>query len=213
MKSSLISTHPETKPGKLSHRVEIFRYNIASCEMRFIERAERLIHIVYEADGRWLLQGSIPGCGPTCHADLAKVMLEYLLSCEGIRAGSKPTPGSCFSEIVSSRLIGHLRTALPGSSEHELLESALGCLTNSFDAAPEEHFSIDQHSVLLSPCPLCARATEDGVRRMLDSAHRLLGDLYRTTASACLRAQEIAMVDDHRPDAGVMNLYLELKMS
>src|SRR3989304_1429555 len=63
--------------------VLVFQYVVSSTEMRFIERAERRICLGVGTDGGLRLVGESPGCGDACRADLAELLLEYAMSCEG----------------------------------------------------------------------------------------------------------------------------------
>lgn len=202
MKSGRLSTQLNYEPGYLSRNIELFRYNIASCDMRFIERSERIVNLVRKPEGNWCVQGAIPGCGVECESDLALLLLEYLMSCEGAIARGGLSPEHCFSEKVVQSLVAQLQDALPALSNHEVLRETITCIIHSLDDSGSIHQETDRISLLFSSCPLCQKANESGILRCLDQAHDILVDMCLVAVRQLLPDESPSATGQHREDEG-----------
>jgi hypothetical protein len=213
MKSTKISTESNLNPDYLSRRIELFRYNIASCEMRFIERTERVVNLVHIPPAGWSIQGCIPGCGAECEADLAMILLEYLMSCESTLEMQASKPELSLSEQLTRSLSDHLTDLSPGLSHDELAGIAIKCLVHSLDEHAQVRQDPDRITVWFAACPLCVIASESGMHRNIDQAHDLLVDMCRAAVTRLLPEVAVAASGKHGDEKHELELAISLQMN
>ncbi len=162
-----------------SHR-ELFRYIIASGEMRYIERTERLVFLEKIPGEVWLVRGVIPGCGSACDANLAQVILEFIMSCEGLDAETHQAALRLFAQKNGAAIVDHLRTSALIEEVDLILEYSLQCLFRSLGGEFELQSDERHIKVAFGACPLCGLRVESGLQRNGELAHIVLFDLIRT---------------------------------
>lgn len=174
----------------------IFRYVVSSTEMRHIERAERRVYLGAATDGGLRLWGEIAGCGEACHADLAVLLLEFAMSCEG-----SPEPrlwleaSRTFTDQASAAMTAAIIERTPAAGEERArlaLESLLWSMETSASSAPESRSG----RYGFSGCPLCAAATSGGTLRVSDMAHGLFYGLCRATVRNVAPGWSVSGGDD-----------------
>ena len=185
-----------------AHAVPVFQYIVSSTEMRFIERAERRIYLGVGTDGGLRLWGEIPGCGDACRADLAGLLLEYAMSCEGSKEPRLWREASqSFAEQAGMALGMAVVASRPGSSAAQRAWHALERLLCSMGSSAVSPPATTGGQFGYDACPLCAAAWATGTLRVLDPAHRLFLHLGEATLRAAAPGWTVSCTDDlHRPD-------------
>lgn len=210
MKSAKVSNQLNVEPGYLSRCVELFRYNIASCEMRFIERTERVIQLARQPGGAWSMRGAVPGCGQACDADLAMILLEFLLSCEGSLAGRGSGAEQSFCTKVVRSLVAQLERAFPDLSQRELLRATIECIARSLDEAGRVDQETDRVKLVFANCPLCRKARECGMQRSRDRAHDLYADMCQAAVAQLQPEVQTFVTFHHRGEDDGLGITIEL---
>lgn len=173
---------------------EIFRYIIASGEMRYIERTERLIYLLDDPDEGWLVRGVIPGCGDSCDVDLSHLILEFIMSCEGLEKPTLQASVRVFTEKISSSVVDSIREAVSNGSEKDLLPLVLDCLFQSMGGAYTFHTEGDRISGTFDHCPLCVAISGSGIRRGGSFAHEVLLEIYQLAIRAINKAARVVVL-------------------
>jgi hypothetical protein len=160
---------------------QIFRYVIASGEMRFIEREERRVHLSNQSNKGLIVWGDIPGCGESCDADLSLLLLEHCMSCEGCEDPEKLS--HAFSTAIGKALSAEITRRHPDLQAHALSREAMKVLTNSIRVSEQQgKFEGDQFRFAV--CPLCDSARASGVVRDLDLVHSAFFDVVEEILQA-----------------------------
>lgn len=175
----------------------IFQYIIASGEMRYIERTERSVVMVINQDGQWFLRGEVEGCGTDCHINLAQILLEYSMSCEGCEDQEELDRAfALFSDRVSKEVVEHIKRSQETEDLTSLVEHTLAGFLRSMDVLYSLTIAGRKGELTFQSCPICQNAESSGYRRGLDSAHTLLIHLFhRSLEPFHFRA----IVDDRDP--------------
>jgi hypothetical protein len=176
---------------------ELFRYIIASGEMRFIERTERVLLLVDDPRLGWLVRGVIPGCGSTCDANLAQVILEFIMSCEGLDEETADSALRLFAHKNAANIVAHIKQEHPAASLTDLFELTLSCLIRSLGGslvvkAEGKHYSGD-----FDGCPLCSEMAESGLTRGGEDAHKVVADLARALVHKLDPSANVKIPDRH----------------
>jgi hypothetical protein len=179
----------------------IFQYLIASGDMRFIDRTERAIVLIGDWGSDWVIRGEVPGCGDACHNNLAHILLEFLLSCEGCEAPSELRRAlDAFTERVKNS-IKNLLLDSGDSLGQTQAQLALEGLLRSMGANHRITDMSQGWTIVLETCPICQCAEETGIQRGLEAAHDLFMDvLHQTLRSFMPHAKVISRIPWHAPD-------------
>ena len=177
--------------------VLVFQYVVSSTEMRFIERAERRIYLGVGTDGGLRLWGEIPGCGDACRADLAGLLLEYAMSCEGSKEPRLWREASqTFADQAGAALGAAVVERTPGGSAGERARHALERLLWSMEPSAACPPATSAGQLEYAACPLCAAAWAGGTLRVLDPAHELFLNLCQATLRAAAPGWIVSSPDD-----------------
>jgi hypothetical protein len=166
--------------GSDPSRRELFRYIIASHEMRYIERAERRVHLLQESEAGWILRGFIPGCGASCEADLALVILEFLVSSGGGDKEASRASLRTFADRLGTSTVDHIRQMEPQADVDRLYESVSHCLFRSMGVGYTMQRDGNRYTGTFTQCPICKTSEESGLHRGCEIAHEVFVRLCRT---------------------------------
>ena len=191
-----------TSEPAAARAVLVFRYVVSSTEMRFIERAERRVYLGIGTDAGLWLWGEIPGCGDACRADLAGLLLEYAMSCEGSHEpGLWREASRSFADQAGMALGAAIVERTPDSSAGDRARHALERLLWSMEPSAASPPAVSAGRIEYAACPLCAAAWASGTLRVLDPAHALFLDLCQATLRAAAPGWTASCPDDlRRPD-------------
>lgn len=178
---------------------QIFRYVIASGEMRFIEREERRVHLSDHSDKGLVVWGDVPGCGESCNADLNLLLLEHSMSCEGCDDPRELT--HAFSNAIGKALSAEITRRYPHSKPPDRSRTAMQVLTNSL-ADGEKPIVDETDRFGFADCPICKSARASGVVRDLDLVHSAFFDLVENTLLALqvdaeIQRSPVSLEEDH----------------
>lgn len=163
--------------GTTSTQSQIFRYVIASGEMRFIERDERWVHLSEREPTGLAVWGEIPECGEACHADLGLLLLEHSMSCEGCQSPEERKDADhAFGDSVAGALADRIARLHPKADPDARARSAIRVLVNSIRSEAPAQIT-PSGGASFADCPLCATARANGVVRDLEQVHRAFYDL------------------------------------
>jgi hypothetical protein len=138
---------------------------IASSDMWYGEINQREIVLVDDPAVGWVVRGEIPGCGPTCHADLCQVLLEACLGCERCsRKAPDERSVQCFGEQLGLRLGEQFALLFAGRSPVERLTAAIRCIFHSMSIPFEAQIGAQAIQYTLPECPILATAVESGYK-------------------------------------------------
>lgn len=172
----------------------LFTYVIASIEMRFDAVGERAIYLRNDPDVGPVVRGEICGCGPSCHANLSQVLLEYALSCEGCQDQAKA--GSlieCTGERLGRILANKLYQDVPDMLVAERITGAFQFVLQSMGGQFTVAQEADGIRYALDGCPLQTTAARLGLMRGVAIAYHgfvaLCESMLHTLASGWALAQ------------------------
>ena len=201
-------------PKAAADETLVFRYIISSTEMRHIERAERCVYLALAPDGRLHLRGEIPGCGEACHAELATLLLEYAMSCEGSpNADFWPSASRAFAGPISEAIAAAIAEHHPTATGEERGRLALEALLVPKEGAVASPPAGGRGSYQFAACPLCQAAASGGTQRVAGMAHELFQQVCRTTVETAAPAWTVSFDDDLRRAGHALRLQLTRKTS
>jgi hypothetical protein len=177
--------------------------------MRYIERTERLMYLIEDAQNGWLVRGVIPGCGSACDVHLAQVVWEFIMSCEGLDADTLQAALRVFIQKNAAAIVEHIRENGPDGNVELLFEQTLRCLLHSLGADFDLQSDRKYLSARFADCPLCGSRHETRIQRHGGLAHEVLFDLVRTTVykvdpAATVRMPETYSLADHGLDIEII---------
>ena len=159
----------------------LFSYTVASAEMRYIEVGERDIFLRSDPELGLVVRGEMPGCGPSCNANLSRILLEYALTCEGCKdkeeaAESAGLFGVRLGKILAAKLcIDPIRVKPIDNISH-----SFECILNSMGVSYQIDCTPDQLRFSLDESPLHKAARKTGTNRGVSNALRSFIALCRT---------------------------------
>lgn len=164
-----------------SQETPVFSYTLASADLRYIEIGERDIYLRHDQEKGPIFRGEIAGCGPGCDINLAEVLLEYAMSCEGCSRAELATEmltsfGDHLGQVYVEKII-------PGKSStdtHQDLSAAIVCILNSMDSKFNQEITHSSLSYSLECCPLSECARDTGLNRSVEMAYLVLITLLRS---------------------------------
>jgi hypothetical protein len=161
----------------------LFIYRIASGEMKYIEVNEREVHFRSDPQTGSLIWGEIPGCGESCNADLAQMILEYAMSCEACDDAAI-TEGllNVFGKRLSESLAARIQQIAPTETALERAVRALECIHLSMNVPFSVERDNDEIRCRLDLSPLSEAARRTGIGGRLELAYRALYALYQGVA-------------------------------
>ena len=182
-------------------RRELFRYIIASGEMRYIERTERLLYLEKISEGGWIVRGVIPGCGPTCDSGLGQVIVEFIMSCGGLAEETLQAALRVFAQKNAASIVESIGAGQSELTFDELVDQTLHCLFGSLGGEYEMRFDERSYSTRFDNCPLCNQQ-ESGLPRNAKVAHEVLLELvraaiYKLDPAATVRSPGEYSTTDH----------------
>ncbi len=71
--------------GHQVNDTRLLQYIVASADMKYIEVGEREVYLKQNVETGFLVQATLVGSDRTCCIDLAQILLEYSMTCEGHR--------------------------------------------------------------------------------------------------------------------------------
>jgi hypothetical protein len=152
----------------------IFRYVIASAELRYIERVERQVFLARDTEGKPVVVGKVPGCGSDCDAELGQIILEYLMSNEGSSAPAILDQAiQVFCDQIGNVVVGSAVQIEPDGPVAQHASLALEILLRSVSANYSARMDSDTYMFDLNQCPICASAKYSGMQRGADQAHQV----------------------------------------
>lgn len=159
----------------------LFSYPLASGDMRFIQVNERIIFLRNDPDLGPLLRGEISGCGSSCFADLAQILLEFGMNCEGCKdQKSAESEIAAFGERLGISLVNELSQYLGDQHPQDRLASVLICVLNSMDVPFTFQHTPEKLHFTLAHCPLCAAGSKSGLNREMALARLGFAALCQT---------------------------------
>lgn len=194
MKSKHTLSEMIVNEGSDPSRRELFRYIIASREMRYIERAERRVHLLKDPQAGWILRGFIPGCGAACDADLALLILEFIVSSGGGDEETSRTGLQTFTNRLGTTTADHIRRMHPAAEADRLYDRVLRCLFRSMGQDYSLHKDGNRYIATFTRCPLCKTSEETGLHRGRRIAHEVFVELCRTAVRRLQHDAEVAPI-------------------
>lgn len=165
--------------------VRLYRYPIASEDMKYIEVNQRDIYLRRDPQGDMVLQGEIPGCGDSCDADLAQVILEFVMTCEGCDDPDEVhATAQGFGKALGSALASHVKAGAPGEGIRGWVDAALTCVVRSVKVPYTSEHEAGDWVFMLNHCPLRDAAGRTGIGGRMEAAHAALYALYEGVAEA-----------------------------
>ena len=140
-------------------------YTISSGDMRHIAIGARDIYLHYEPETGYLIQGSMSGCGYSSPVNLSEILVEYGMSCEGLKEPYSATTAGLAEQFgrVLGRLLARQFQTVYG--EQTAVEPIFDCLIRSLGVPFSCEKSATHLSYHLAQCPLRAAATRTGINR------------------------------------------------
>ena len=157
---------------------ELFRYIIASGEMRYIERTERLLYLEKIPEAGWIVRGVIPGCGPSCDAGLGQVIVEFIMSCGGLAEETLQAALRVFAQKNAASIVEGISTGRADLEFDGLIDQTLDCLFQSLGGEYELETDERSYTSRFDNCPLCDQQ-DSGLPRNAQMAHEVLFELVR----------------------------------
>lgn len=188
---------------------ELFRYIIASGEMRYIERTERLVLLDHEPEDGWRVYGMIEGCGSACDVNLTQIILEFIMSCEGLDTATHQAALRVFSQKIAAAMVEQIKSSSADEQIEGLLDECLRCLLGSLGDRYVLKTDRSQISASFADCPLCALGGESGMQRHGELAHGVVFDLvravvYKLDPAAVVRTGQADTQKDHGLDLDII---------
>jgi hypothetical protein len=165
--------------------------------MRFIERTERVMYLIEDPEMNWIVLGVIPGCGSTCNANLAQVLLEFIMSCEGLDQDTLQGALRVFVQKNVAAIVEYFRAQTPHSQIDFLFDQTLGCLLRSLGSEFELESDGMHYTASFDDCPICGLWGQSGIRRHGELGHEVLFDLFKTTVHSLNPAAHVRMPEGH----------------
>jgi hypothetical protein len=150
---------------------QLFTYAIASSELRYSAVHERTIFLRNDPDP--VVRGEICECGPSCHANLSQVLLEYAMSCEGCQdRGAAGELVACTGERLGHILAARLYQDTPDVPVTDRVSGAFRFLLQSMGGEFTEEHLTNQLRYTLTRCPLHTAAQQTGLARAIPTARQ-----------------------------------------
>ena len=152
--------------------IQLLWYVIASADMRYCEIGEREISLKYEPAAGFAVRAKLVGSEEGCCVDLAQILLEYSLSCEGwrdlqVQRGLVGEFGRHLGELIAVNIHQQI-PALPAADEVATIFEAI---LNSVQASYSKEAHADLLLYSLASCPLNQAAHDAGMGRGIAMAY------------------------------------------
>ena len=160
---------------------ELFSYIVASGDMRFIENNQRALFLRREPELGTVIRGEVAECGPTCHANLSQVLLEYVMSCEDGRLAHRTAMlADRFGQRLGRAFVALRYPEPSGAPASERLSDAGMIVIHSMDVPVTFDQTDDVLRFTLAYCPLHTAAGKAGLSMWVPLAHRALVAMLET---------------------------------
>lgn len=148
-------------------------YRIASGDMRYIEINIREVYLRQDPVLGVILRGEIPECGPSCHANISKVFLEYAMSCKGYEDTSVMIESVVeFGEQLGDKLASVFQAQYPDMTPREIVPAIFDCVLASMEGESQKDSTPDRLKITFLESPLALTAGKNNLQLWISPAYQ-----------------------------------------
>jgi hypothetical protein len=139
--------------------------------MRYIEINTREIYLRQDPALGLVLRGEIPECGPSCHANLSKLFLEYAMSCKGYEDSSVMLESvELFGEQLGAKVASKFLTQYQGKSSQEIVPIIFDCVLASMEGQYRKESTNESLKIAFLESPLAITAGKNNLHLWVSPA-------------------------------------------
>ena len=156
---TMITAIPQTQEPML------YVYRLASADMKYIEINIREIYLRQDPLKGPILRGELPKCGPSCHADLSEIFLEYAMSCRCYKnASAMPDSVVQFGERLGEQVAAIFLGRYADSPAQDIVPIIFDCVLESMGVQYQKVAKAEEYHVAFQDPPLSATAGKSGLQ-------------------------------------------------
>ncbi len=151
----------------------LYSYRIASGDMRYIEINTREIYLRQDPAMGPFLRGEIPECGPSCHANLSKVFLEYAMSCKGYEDTAVMLESVVeFGERLGNKIASIFLNHYQDKTNQEIVSIIFDCVLVSMESQYQKESTSASLKFTFHESPLAITAGKNNLQLWVSPAYQ-----------------------------------------
>ena len=160
-------------PRTHEQETALYSYRIASADMKYIEINTRKIYLRADPVKGLVLRGELPGCGPSCHASLSEVFLEYSMSCKGCEEPSVMLESvDQFGKRLGTKVASIFLAEYPERKAQDIVPIIFDCVVESMGVPFQKESGRSHQTYQLQESPLGISAGMSGLKLWVSPAYQ-----------------------------------------